>query len=502
MYEIDDTITPYYELRTTNYELVRYIAPYKLQTTNYELTMYDINDTIAAVSTPPRGIKATAMSIIRMSGPRVFEILTRFFRPEKEITKRGVVKGKIRIDDELQIEAGVYAFFGPNSYTGEDLAEMHIFAAEVVVQRILSKLFAEARPAGPGEFTLRAYLNGRIDLSQAEAVAQVVAASNQLQLEAARKLLAGRLCRTTTAIRRELLDLLSLIEAGLDFAGEDIEFVSAQKAVGAVSAIRKRLDGLLAGSIRYEEEIHLPAVGLAGATNAGKSSLLNALVGKDRSIVSPLPATTRDVLTGVLELDRCNCALFDCAGLLPEEHRAGVLDNLAHEAATRALNNAQLVLLCVDVGKSDYAEDIVIRTYFSPKELMYVATKCDLLDTERLKQKTDRLEKLFDTRFITTSALAGEGLEGLTKLIEQAILKSTAAASEAADKIAVTQRHRNVVLEAMRNLTDAADQIKTGNDEVAAMLLRAVYEQLGGLERENVDDAVLEKIFSSFCIGK
>ncbi|RKY08485.1 MAG: hypothetical protein DRP65_09035, partial [Planctomycetota bacterium] len=200
-----------------------------------------------------------------MSGPRTPAILKEIFQPVRDFAKRGIVKGKISIDDELQIAATVYVFLGPASYTGEDLAEIHIFAAEVVVQQVLRKLFAEARLAGPGEFTLRAYLNGKMDLSQAEAVARVVAGSNELQLEAAQKLLAGRLCETTGEIRRELLEILSLIEAGLDFAGEDIEFVTVQRAIDTISAIRSRLEELLTGSIRYEEEIYMPAVGLAGA---------------------------------------------------------------------------------------------------------------------------------------------------------------------------------------------------------------------------------------------
>jgi len=464
--------------------------------------MYDINDTIAAVSSPPSGVGAIAGSIIRISGPQALEILTEMFQPDGEITKRGIVKGKIRINGELEIEATVYSFFGPNSYTGQDLVEIHIFAAEVVVQQILGKLFAEARLAGPGEFTLRAYLNGKMDLSQAEAVAQVVAGSNKLQLAAAQKLLAGRLCERTGEIRRALLDILSLIEAGLDFAGEDIEFLTVQKAVDAISMIRSRLEGLLAGSIRYEEEIHLPAVGLAGAPNAGKSSLLNALLGKDRSIVSRQRATTRDVLTGVLELERCDCALFDCAGLSPAKNQANVLEKLAREAAIEALNGAQLVLLCVDADKDDYAEDIAVRGCFGPKELIYVATKCDLLGAEQLSQKTDQLNKLFGVRFVATSALTGEGLVDLRRLIDHAVVKSRAGAPEAAERIAIAERHRRAVSGAMKNLADAAQEVNAGNDEVAAMLLRAAYDQLGGLEREDVDEAVLERIFSSFCIGK
>jgi tRNA modification GTPase len=295
---------------------------------------------------------------------------------------------------------------------------------------------------------------------------------------------------------------LSLIEAGLDFAGEDIEFVTKEQAVETIDGIQDQLGLLLAGSIRCEEEIHLPAVGLAGATNAGKSSLLNALLGKDRSIVSEQPATTRDVLTGVLELQRCNCALFDCAGLAPQAGAAGVLDTLARAAATEALNCAQLVLLCVDAGKSDYAEDIAVAGCLRPGELVFVATRCDLLGPEQLSQKTAKLNKLFKAQFTHTSALTGDGLDDLRRLIDSAIISAKVGAPEADERVAITERHRQVVLEATKNMEDAARQINEGNDEVVAMLLRGAYDQLGGLEREDVDEAVLERIFSNFCIGK
>jgi tRNA modification GTPase len=194
--------------------------------------------------------------------------------------------------------------------------------------------------------------------------------------------------------------------------------------------------------------------------------------------------------------------LFDCAGLAPQEGAAGVLDTLARQAATEALNSAQLVLLCVDADKSDYTEDIAVAGCLEPRELVFVATKCDLLQAEQLSQKTDKLNKLFRAQFTNTSALLGDGLDDLRRLIDSAIISARAGAPEAADRIAITERHRRVVCDADRNLADAMAQVRAGNDEVAAMLLRAAYDQLGGLGREDVDEAVLERIFSHFCIGK
>ena len=225
----------------------------------------------------------------------------------------------MRINDTLAVDAHLYLFFAPHSYTGEDLAEIHVYASACLVEALVQDLLARGlRPAGPGEFTARAYLNGKLDLAQAEAVNEVISSSNRLQLEAAEKLLGGRLTKAADEIRSALLDVLSLIEAGLDFSGEDIEFIGAQEAAGGWPRFSKSLEELLAGSIRYETLMDLPAVGIAGAPNAGKSSLLNALLGWERSIVSPQPKTTRDVLSGVLTTDRFQCVLFDCAGLVLE----------------------------------------------------------------------------------------------------------------------------------------------------------------------------------------
>jgi tRNA modification GTPase len=462
--------------------------------------MYDISDTIAAVSSALGGLSTVAKTIVRVSGGLVGEISAGLTGGEFVFGRRGVWPSRILIDG-IDVDATIYSFPGPSSYTGEDIVEFHFFAAEVLAQAALQKVLQSCRLAGPGEFTLRAYLNGKIDLSQAEAVSQIVSSSNRFQLGAAEKLLAGKLCENISSIRGALLDIMSLIEAGLDFSEEDIELVAAEKACATIKEIANQLQAILDSSIRYEGLIDIPAVGLAGAANAGKSSLMNALTGRERSIISDESGTTRDVLTEVLEMDKSRCAIFDCAGLGDYRGSKEVLDQLGQEAAIEALNAADLVLFCADISKDDYLEDISILKQIAPKELMLVLTKCDRLDAKAVAEKTAELEKLFNTSAIITSVSDRNTITNLLEMVEAFLIKQIAG-TEAADRIGINERHRKAVSEAIENILLGADEVLIGNDEVASMFLRTGYDVLAGIEREDVDEAILDRIFSSFCIGK
>jgi len=485
--------------------------------------MYDLNDTIVAVSSAAGGVR----SIVRITGPQTLSLCERLFDSGSvpQIADRTIFRGAVRIDDDLSVDARLYPFLAPHSYTGEDLVELHVFTRPCLGAARVAKLLASGcRAAGPGEFTARAYLNGKLDLAQAEAVNEIISSSNSLQLEAAERLLGGRLTKATEGIRTALLDTLSLIEAGLDFSGEDIEFISREQATKRLSKIQSSLETRLAGSIRSEEMLDLPAVGIAGAPNAGKSSLLNALLGWERSIVSSQPKTTRDVLTGVLSwkggrLETAGrrdpsglkpktsglpfqCVLFDCAGLIASPDN--VLDELAQRAAIEALQRCAVVLFCVDSAKVDWGEDTAVRKLIQPKRTIHVATKADLCDEDDLARRRAKLAGAFAGEFLVVSAKTSRGLEDLAWTIEDAVHSAPQEPSgtRSASAVALNARHRQAVTEAIENVHQAVEETQRGNEEVAAMMIRAACEAISGIEQQHLDEQVLDRIFSRFCVGK
>lgn len=461
--------------------------------------MYDPSDTIVAVSSASVPVGAAGGAILRLSGPEAFGVVGQVAGEVIE-PRRGVRAIRLQAGG-IACEAFVYGFPGPHSYTGEDSVEIHLTAPGPFVEQVYEQLLALARPAAPGEFTCRAYLGGRMDLSQAEAVAQIVSGSNTVHLAAAEKLLAGSLARAVAAVRDELLELLSLLEAGLDFCEEGIEFVAPDEARRRVEAVRDRLTSLLDGPVAFERLIDLPAVGIAGAVNAGKSTLLNALLGRVRSITSGRGATTRDVLSEVLRLDETDCVLFDCAGLSAGDP-LDELDAMAQQAARSALGAADLVLFCVDITKEDLGEDEAVFALVRERPCIPVAAQCDRLSAGQVREKAASLHSRFGRAFLPVSAQGGEGLAELKSKIARRLLSDPRARSEADGRLALNQRHRRILQEAVKSLAECAEETGRGNTEIAAMLLRAVRGSLGGVEHESVDESVLEQIFSRFCIGK
>jgi len=461
--------------------------------------MYNINDTIIAVSS---GAISSAKKIIRISGDKTSDVLNSLVHQEIQ-KQRGIIQLTVNIDS-FEIECFLYFFPSPKSYTGENLAEIHTCVCDEAVELIFSKLLSYGcRGALAGEFTYRAFINGKMDLSRAEAVSQIIESSNQYQLAAAQKLFSGSIEQKVGQIRQEILELLSLIEAGLDFGGEEIEIISPVKAIEAAKTIRSNLNELLCGSITYEQISQGPSAIIAGAANAGKSSLVNALLGANRSIVSDQSGTTRDVLEHWLKLDKCDCVLLDCAGVNTTAWATtnDTLEHLANEATKRAVQSSDVLIFCVDSSKTDYSEDLEIlknTAWAEAHPTIFTATKCDLLNTEKLK----RLETIFKHKFLQTSVKNKTGLEELKKAIEQNIIRQTAASSESHEKTSLTQRHRTAVNDAVQNIENSITEIQNSNEEIAAFVLRAALESLSKLAAEHIDEAILDTIFSRFCIGK
>ncbi len=484
--------------------------------------MYELRDTIVAVSSP----SCDKRVIIRITGPGTVETCKQIFISPITKNKSGILCGSVAVDNELSIDTQLYLFFAPGSYTGEDIAEIHIETNAAVTEVLIDGLLGRGlRMAGPGEFTARAYLNGKIDLAQAEAVNEIIVSSNAFQLAAAEKLLSGRLSETTAKVRTTMVDCLSLIEAGLDFSAEDIEPESGAEVIERLLGVKAKLEELLSGSIRYESLIDLLAVGIAGAPNAGKSSLVNRLLGKERSIVSHRRKTTRDVLSAAYSLAHCRCVLFDCAGLMirPED----VLDELAQQAAVEALRNSAVVVFCIDISKADFFEDISTFRILKregrasvpcspPAATIAVATKCDLLSEGVLSSRLAELNELFGVELLAISSETGVGLGILRERIDGKILElepvfatsktaGTSFSESVESSVALTARHKQAVTEGIENVGESIVELKAGNDEVAAMMLRAAYQAVSGIESAtggHIDEQILEQIFSRFCVGK
>jgi tRNA modification GTPase len=380
------------------------------------------------------------------------------------------------------VPARAYLWPTSRSYTRQPSAELHLPASPPILEAALAAVCAAgARLARPGEFTLRAFLAGRLDLTQAEAVLGVIEAGSRQELAAALSQLAGGLARPLVQLRETLLDLLAHLEAGLDFVDEDIEFITPAEltaqldsALAQVETIARRLAG-------RGEAGELPKVVLAGPPNAGKSSLLNALAGAPAAIVSPLAGTTRDFVARRVRLGDRECLLIDTAGLA-EDAPDGELSHLAAEAASEQLRGADLVLLCREALKPETPS---CSEAFQPEALL-VWTKCDLLSPGDSPPRGG----------LPTSSRTGQGLADLRSAIWARLATGTAVASTAA-------RCRESLRLAAAALARASAAARSGGgQELVAAEVRLALEELGQVVGAVYTEDLLDRVFSRFCIGK
>jgi tRNA modification GTPase len=451
-----------------------------------------LNDsTIVALATSPG---PGAIGVIRISGKTSLPICDAVFRggcTPSQIPDRSVAVGEIVEADGATIDQVlVLVMRGPRSYTGEDVVEISCHGGNLAPRLILRRLIeAGAEPAEAGEFTKRAFLNGKMDLAQAEAVADIVQASNKRALRAAVRQLKGDLSRRFSALEADLFESLTRLEAAIDFAEEE--------ATGGLDAAR--LGERLAGTVAQMEHLlaahaqgrHLRQgldVAIVGKPNVGKSSLFNVMVGEERVITSAVPGTTRDVVDGLLNLDGVMLRLHDTAGV---RVAAGGIEEEAVARTRRTMADADLALVVVDASNPLTDEDRHVLGAVASKPHLVLANKCDL------PQHADvgRLEGA-----LRISALRGWGLPGLLDALKE---RAYSGLDDLDCEIVVSERHAACIRAALEHSTRAAGAAGDGlPPEFVAADVRHALDSLGEVTGRKLSDRVLDEIFARFCIGK
>lgn len=442
-------------------------------------------DTIAAISTP---IGEGGIGIVRLSGSDACSIVTRFFH--RELANRCLVYGHI-IDpetNEMVDEVLVCYMAAPHTYTREDVVEINCHGGPMPLQHILGlALRCGARLANPGEFTLRAFLNGRLDLAQAESVVDIIRAKTDASLRLAIRGLGGELSSKVRSIRSELISHLAYFTARIDFPDDEVE---EQNVAPHLERIREELGQLIASAdngIVYRQGVRTAII---GRPNVGKSSILNCLLGENRAIVTPIPGTTRDIIEEVVNLSGIPFVLDDTAGIIRTKD---MVESMGIERSRMAAEKADLVLFVVDASIPLLPADMEIAALLGNKEVIVAANKCDLPRQANIKQLP------WDA--VSTCALTGEGLTDLEERMVKLVLGGKVLSSDAL--LVSNPRHKDALERAGEHLNKARQDIEEDMpDDFITIDITAAINALGEITGDTVQGELLESIFSQFCIGK
>ncbi len=448
-----------------------------------------MREPIVAIATP---YGESAIGIVRLSGKGVLDIVKKFFKTKGEIRPRFAHFGRLYDEKGEELDEGILIYYkAPHSYTGEDMVELNLHGNPRILQRAVELfLKAGARLAEPGEFTKRAFLNGKLDLTQAEAVAELISAKAELARKVALKQLHGELSKYIRPLRDTLLELLAYVEADIEFAEEDIPTLTKEQVLEMVDKVLKGIEELLktAKTGKFiREGIKLAIV---GRPNVGKSSLFNALLKEERAIVTDIEGTTRDYIEETLQLKGIPVRLIDTAGIRETQD---FVEKIGVERSKKKIEEADLVLFVIDGSREITDEDLKIYETIKTKESIVVVNKVDL-------PLRANLEIFKGENIIKVSALTGEGLEELS----EEILKKVGVQLEESVNIYVSLRHETLLKKAKEVLERFKDEYRTKDisPEIAMLDLREASDYLGEILGDITTEDVLGKIFSTFCIGK
>jgi tRNA modification GTPase len=461
--------------------------------------MTHLDDTIAAISTP---IGEGGIGIVRLSGSNAINIADRIFlspkgKKLKDAKSHTIIYGFIidpsngqKIDEVL-----VTVMRAPRTYTKEDVVEINCHGGILPLRTTLHLLLKEgARPAEPGEFTKRAFLNGRIDLSQAEAVIDVIRAKTEQAEKLAFQQLEGRLSARITESRNKITELYVAIEAYIDFPEEELEIITRDEMISSIKEIEKKLMLLSKGYDEgrlYREGL---ATAIVGKPNVGKSSLLNILLQKDRAIVTEMPGTTRDIIEEYLNINGLPLRIMDTAGIR-ETHDLAEMEGV--KRSLRAIESADIVIAVLDASRHLDEADRVLIDKVKHKKTILVVNKCDIESPE-----FRMFEPQTPCPVVKVSALDGTGIDDLKSAI-YALCTSSAGATGVEDLLLTNVRHKHSIDMALKSLGSAGTSLEKGDPlEVIALFLRESLDYLGEIIGVVTTEDILNCIFSNFCIGK
>ena len=453
-------------------------------------------DTIAAIATP---YGESAIGIVRLSGPKALDILKKVFKtPSGKIKPRYAHYGWVLDKSGEPIDEAVAIYYkAPHSYTGEDMVEFNLHGNPLILREVLQRLLEEgARLAEPGEFTKRAFLNGKLDLTQAEAVAELISAKTDLARRLALNQLRGALSKEIKPLREELLMLHALVESSIEFEEEDIPTIEREELIRRLKGILERVNRLLETAKTGKAIRGGIKLAIVGRPNVGKSSLFNRLLGEDRAIVTEIAGTTRDYLEEVVNIGGIPVRLIDTAGI---REATDTVERIGVERSLQKLREADLILFVLDASQpKPTPEEVELAKLVaqSGKPTILVLNKIDLGKVIDLSDFP-----LKGVPIVEVSAKSGEGIE---KLREE-ILKAVGVQAGEGGNIYISVRHEELLKRAKAALENALRYLEEGefySPEILMLDLREASDALGEIVGEVTTEDVLGQIFSTFCIGK
>ena len=453
-------------------------------------------ETIAAISTAP-GLGG--IGIIRITGDKAFEILLKIFKSTKvkkieDIVPNTIIYGKIYDDSRMVDEVLVSFFKSPNSYTKEDLVEINTHGGSIVMKEILNLVLKKgAMLAEPGEFTKRAFLNGRIDLIQVESIATILNAKSEEELRISGELLQGKLYNKVVNIKERLMDILMHLEVNIDYPEYDTDEKETEEIVSTITDILKdlkRFEATFDVGSKIKDGIK---VSIIGRPNAGKSSLLNNLLNKERAIVTEIEGTTRDSIEEDLNINGINIKIIDTAGIRETDEK---VEKIGIERAITIAEKSDLIIAIFDISKPFNENDMKILDIISKKESLILLNKYDLVKDIELPEEIKNTGK----EYIYTSMLEKKGtedvIEWITKKTESLKINKNN------DIIIIHERQKKVITDVIEMIEQILKDLEIIPIDMVSENIRDVINKINELTGENVKEEVLNEIFKNFCLGK